>query len=602
MHSPASDILLTIVVACNDIERYGSNLLSWAEPAKNAGVEIVVVNDLAGMAPSLEVDSEVMTQIKKICSYVEISAGNPGTGRNAGMARAKGAWIAFWDIDDSPNYPEFIQMVTKAEKVQADLAIGNFTMNFVQRGVSQEIETTNLKGFFDPFSFALYPGLWRIAFRRRILSDSKFPESRLGEDRVFLSNLGIFNFKIFFHPESVYTYFRGNLGSLTERKADPLDIQKSLSNLRLTNANFNSRSNRLLASQTVLNLIFSGMRTGHLKADYIFGKASLRAKGFIFTALITGITDRILFKSHFPNSKVQRVELAGGLGNQLFQYANGLNHGELVELHYSLGNPNLNNKMLPEITSFRLSNGTTLANDLVEGFFLKKLFNLNLRLSGYMRNDRLGLLIIFISRKLLKLGLLLSGESKKIALRSENLFVGYFQNTDWMLDTTVTEKMRKLRLVDESNFKNSTVILNPNVRRLLIHIRKGDYSAEKKFGILPRKYYELSYREIIRRSEFDELWVFSNDETYAREIIEGLTDLSPYYVPTDSFSPAETLQLMRFFDGYIISNSTFSWWAATLRENLDAPVMAPFPWFKAKRIEKSFFPADWNKIDACHPN
>jgi glycosyltransferase involved in cell wall biosynthesis len=602
MLSPASDILLTIVVACNDIERYGPNLLSWAEPAKNAGVEIVVVHDLAGMAPSLAIDSEVLTQIKKICSYVEISAGNPGTGRNIGMERARGTWVAFWDIDDSPNFSEFIQMVTKAEKDQADLAIGNFVMNFVQRGVSQAVETTNLNGFFDPFSFALYPGLWRIAFRRRILGDSKFPESRLGEDRVFLSNLGIFNLKIFFHPESVYTYFRGNSGSLTEEKPNPLEIQKSLTNLRLNNANFNSRSNRLLASQTVVNLIFSGLRTGRFKVDSILRKVPLKAKGFIFTALITGITYRIRFKSHFTIWKVQRVELAGGLGNQLFQYANGLNHGEFVELHYSLGNPNLNDKMLPEIASFRLSNGTIMSNELAEGFILKKLFNLNLRLAGYLRNDRLSLLLISISRKLLKIGLLFLGKGKKTTLGSENLFVGYFQNTDWMLDTKIIEKMRKLCLVDESKFQNSTVALNSNVRRLLIHIRKGDYAAEKKFGILPRKYYELSCGEIICQNEFDELWVFSNDETYAREIVEGLTDLSPYYVPAGMFSPAETLHLMRFFDGYIISNSTFSWWAATLRENLDAPVMAPFPWFKAKRIEKSFFPADWNKIDACHPN
>ncbi len=602
MHSPASEILLTIVVACNDIGRYGANLLSWAEPVKSAGVEIVVIHDLAGMAPSLAIDSAVLTQIKKICSYVEISAGNPGTGRNTGIAKANGKWVAFWDIDDSPNFSEFIHMVTKAEKEHADLAIGNFIMNFVQRGASRGIETTNQKGYFDPFSFALYPGLWRIAFRKQILGDSKFPESRFGEDRVFLSNLGIFNFKIFFHPESVYTYFRGNSGSLTEKKTEPLEIQKSLAKLRINNPNFNSRSNRLLASQTVVNLFFAGLRTGLIRVSSILRKVPLKTKGIIFAALITGVIYRIRFKSHFTNWKVQRVELAGGLGNQLFQYANGLNHGELVELHYSLGNPNLNDKMLPEIASFRLSHGTILSNDLSEGFILKKLFNLNLRLAGYMRNDILGLLLISIFRKLLKLGLLSLGRGKKTALGSENLFVGYFQNTDWMLDTKVFEKMRKLCLVDESKFQNSIVALNPNVRRLLIHIRKGDYAAEKRFGILPRRYYELSYREIICQNEFDELWVFSDDETHAREIVDGLTDLSPYYVPTGMFSPAETLQLMRFFDGYIISNSTFSWWAATLRENLDAPVMAPFPWFKEKRIEKSFFPADWNKIDACHPN
>jgi hypothetical protein len=55
---------------------------------------------------------------------------------------------------------------------------------------------------------------------------------------------------------------------------------------------------------------------------------------------------------------------------------------------------------------------------------------------------------------------------------------------------------------------------------------------------------------------------------------------------------------MRYFSGYVISNSTFAWWAAFLRHNQEVPVYAPDPWFKMINDPKMLIPENWNKVSS----
>ncbi|EHC0071351.1 alpha-1,2-fucosyltransferase [Escherichia coli] len=45
----------------------------------------------------------------------------------------------------------------------------------------------------------------------------------------------------------------------------------------------------------------------------------------------------------------------------------------------------------------------------------------------------------------------------------------------------------------------------------------------------------------------------------------------------------------------IISNSSFSWWAAWLNENKNKTVIAPSKWFK-KDIKHDIIPESWVKL------
>jgi len=63
-------------------------------------------------------------------------------------------------------------------------------------------------------------------------------------------------------------------------------------------------------------------------------------------------------------------------------------------------------------------------------------------------------------------------------------------------------------------------------------------------------------------------------------------------------SPTATLQAMRFGRGYIIANSTFSWWGAYLSMTENAPVYAPSPWFKGMRSPEDLLPPHWKIVDS----
>ncbi|NGX26938.1 MAG: hypothetical protein K940chlam6_00865, partial [Chlamydiae bacterium] len=62
----------------------------------------------------------------------------------------------------------------------------------------------------------------------------------------------------------------------------------------------------------------------------------------------------------------------------------------------------------------------------------------------------------------------------------------------------------------------------------------------------------------------------------------------------------EDFYVLTFCKGFIISNSSFGWWAAWLSTFPDKKVIVPTPWFalpyKDKKICKDRFPKGWIKI------
>jgi hypothetical protein len=70
------------------------------------------------------------------------------------------------------------------------------------------------------------------------------------------------------------------------------------------------------------------------------------------------------------------------------------------------------------------------------------------------------------------------------------------------------------------------------------------------------------------------------------------------WIDNTNLSASETLQLFRRCDGYIIANSSFSWWAAMLSQAVNPIVIAPTKWFRNLEDPKELIPPSWLRVNS----
>jgi hypothetical protein len=92
--------------------------------------------------------------------------------------------------------------------------------------------------------------------------------------------------------------------------------------------------------------------------------------------------------------------------------------------------------------------------------------------------------------------------------------------------------------------------------------------------------------------------VFSDDIVAAKQIFSQLDiSLPVQFVEPLEDSPEETLILMSKSDALVISNSTFSWWAAQLG-NKNKFVVRPSKWFRGMLDPEDLFPPEWHQQES----
>lgn len=122
-----------------------------------------------------------------------------------------------------------------------------------------------------------------------------------------------------------------------------------------------------------------------------------------------------------------------------------------------------------------------------------------------------------------------------------------------------------------------------NVHSVSVHLRQGDYLTQEvaKFhGNLGAEYY-LRAGEVMRRMAPQCcFFVFSDDITAARAFFSGWENVE--FVETGS--QYDDLYLMSCCKHHIIANSTYSWWGAWLAGNDSGIVIAPRYWFSRETM------------------
>jgi len=131
-----------------------------------------------------------------------------------------------------------------------------------------------------------------------------------------------------------------------------------------------------------------------------------------------------------------------------------------------------------------------------------------------------------------------------------------------------------------------------------IHIRRGDYLtkiSQEVLGSLPLDYYQQGVELIKSRVSNPVFYFFSDDIDWAKN---NFKLPNAVFVSNDlTKDHIEDLYLMSLCKHNIIANSSFSWWGAWLNKNPGKNVIAPKKWFnKGPKDTQDLIPVEWMKI------
>lgn len=269
------------------------------------------------------------------------------------------------------------------------------------------------------------------------------------------------------------------------------------------------------------------------------------------------------------------VNIAGGLGNQMFQYAFAcyLKHqfpNEEVLLdthhfaHYNLHNGYELNRVFPN-----------LSIPIATKEQVKKMT----RYIPHYKLSRLARKLLPVMKTEYVEHCNYSFDEKAGAQQGDCYYEGYWQAMPYYISI-------REQLLQEFTFPTPCVYNVAkakeikNGRSVGIHIRRGDYLKLPDFqGVCDIDYYQRAIEMLLTNNSNYTFYIFSNDIEWCRENIEPLlSDSSVSYVDfNQGANSCWDIYLMSQCENLIIANSSFSWWGAFLNQHAKC-IIAPNKW------------------------
>lgn len=277
-----------------------------------------------------------------------------------------------------------------------------------------------------------------------------------------------------------------------------------------------------------------------------------------------------------------RVYIHEQLGNQMFQYA----AARRISLH--------NKTDLYLDTSFfgRRKNGYMLAKFNINAAEINSFFHL-LLVKLKIRKQRS---VLYSS--LPRGGGNHSFNSEILEVPSKYFLYGMFQSYfyfDCIRDVLLEDFSLKKNYIEEENFKTKELIeLNNSIS---VHIRRGDYLNSNKLNVCSLAYYKKAIKFFLNKFNNPKFFIFSDDIEYCKQNL-NFSNLNFVSNNNPKKSTLSDFQLMQLCKHHIISNSTFSWWAAYLSHiKNNNIVVAPYKWDIDEKlpIKEKLLPS-WVKI------
>ncbi len=172
-----------------------------------------------------------------------------------------------------------------------------------------------------------------------------------------------------------------------------------------------------------------------------------------------------------------------------------------------------------------------------------------------------------------------------------NYVIGYFQALKYFKKYE-KEIRNDLKVITPVEKQNSELIkdIKKNIS-VCVHIRRGDYVGTD-YDVCTVDYYCKAMNEMKKKFPNCKFYLFSNDINWVKDNIK---DSNIIYVDKNN-SNYEELRLMYSCKHFIMSNSSFSWWAQFLSDNSKKVVYAPSRWMKNDTDFSEIYDDRWNLL------
>lgn len=269
------------------------------------------------------------------------------------------------------------------------------------------------------------------------------------------------------------------------------------------------------------------------------------------------------------------LQMSGGLGNQMFQYAMYLKLKKL---------------------------GREVKFDDVETYKLDNARPIQLTVFGidYPRATREEVTIMRDSSPALKdkIRRKLHGRQLKQYIEKDYSYdehvydvddtylIGYFQTDKYISD--IEEEIRRTFVFRKDLITEETLAVEKQIAdcadSVSIHVRRGDYlqpgAADVFGGVCTDEYYTSAIEHILKIKPGATFFLFTNDQVWADFFVEQHqeADIRIVRVSTE-YTGYLDMYLMTKCKHHIVANSSFSWWGAWLSEYREGLTIAPSGWF-----------------------
>lgn len=185
-------------------------------------------------------------------------------------------------------------------------------------------------------------------------------------------------------------------------------------------------------------------------------------------------------------------------------------------------------------------------------------------------------------------------------IRPGTTLLGYFQSPRYF--ERVADEMAEMMSTVAPSEPEAPILARLEARpRTTLHVRRGDYldpATRSHHGLAEPPYFRRAVALLKDLDRWSGGRVYSDSPDVVAEELADIDGLE-FVRDASALDEPTTLRAMSAATAFVMSNSSFSWWAAwLLARRSDAPIIAPRPWVASGSAAADLLDPGWITLGA----